>query len=79
MLSKTEITHLDANGYVSLGQLLTTKEVDKVNKKIDDLLLQEGAKAGSELFDSKYIRHPRESGADRLADLVNKGSIFDIF
>ena len=39
----------------------------------------EGDKAGSELLDSPYIRHPKEAGADRLADLVNKGEVFDIF
>jgi len=39
----------------------------------------EGDKAGSELLDSPYIRHPKEAGADRLADLVNKGNVFDIF
>lgn len=79
MLDKTEITHLEAKGYVSLGQLLSSSELELVNKKIDDLLVHEGANAGSELFDSKYIRHPNEAGADRLADLVNKGSIFDVF
>lgn len=79
MLTKTEIENLDKDGYVSLGQLLNKDELTKVNKRIDDLLLQEGANAGSELFESKYIRHPKESGADRLADLVNKGDIFDMF
>jgi hypothetical protein len=39
----------------------------------------EGDNAGVELAESKYIRHPKEEGADRLADLVNKGAIFDIF
>ena len=29
--------------------------------------------------DTKYIKHPKEVGADRLADLVNKGEVFDIF
>lgn len=79
MLTKTEIEHLDKKGYVSLGQLLSHDELSKVNKKMEDLLFQEGTSAGSELFDSKYIRHPKEAGADRLADLVNKGGLFDIF
>lgn len=79
MLTKTEIEYLAKNGYVSLGPLLYKNELAKVNKKIDDLLQIEGANAGSELFDSKYIRHPKEAGADRLADLVNKGDIFDVF
>ena len=79
MLTKTEIEHLDKEGYVSLGQLLSHDELSKVNKKMENLLFQEGTNAGSELFDSKYIRHPKEAGADRLADLVNKGGLFDIF
>lgn len=79
MLSATEIEQLDRDGYVGLGPLLSPSEVAEVNQRIDELILQEGAQAGSELFDSKYIRHPKENGADRLADLVNKGAIFDRF
>lgn len=79
MLSKDEIAFLDTNGYVALGQLLTEEKVCTVNERIDELLSLEGDNAGSELFESKYIRHPKEEGADRLADLVNKGGIFDIF
>ena len=79
MLTKEEIAFLDKNGYVALGQLLTDDEVNAVNGRIDELLRSEGDNAGSELFESKYIRHPKEEGADRLADLVNKGTIFDIF
>ncbi|MGI9550241.1 MAG: phytanoyl-CoA dioxygenase family protein, partial [Aurantibacter sp.] len=79
MLTKEEIETLDRDGYVSLGQLLNKDEVLAVNKRIDELLLTEGVNAGSELFESKYIRHPKEEGADRLADLVNKGGVFDTF
>lgn len=79
MLSKDEIQTLDRDGYLGLGQLLSTFEVQAVNDRIDELISQEGENAGSELFDSKYIRHPKEAGADRLADLVNKGAIFDQF
>ena len=79
MLSKDEIETLDTDGYLSLGQLLSAAEVNAVNERIDELISMEGEDAGSELFDSKYIRHPKEAGADRLADLVNKGAIFDQF
>jgi len=78
MLTETEIAKLDKDGYVSLGQLLADEQVKTINTKIDDLLLKEGENAGSELFESKYIRHPKEEGADRLADLVNKGSVFEL-
>lgn len=79
MLAKGQIEFLDNYGYLPLGQLLTAAEVAKVNARIDELIDLEGEEAGSELFDSKYIRHPKEAGADRLADLVNKGEIFDVF
>lgn len=79
MLTKEEINTLDGDGYLSLGQLLTVSEVQSINKRIDELIVLEGENAGSELYDSKYIRHPKEEGADRLADLVNKGVIFDMF
>lgn len=79
MLSKDEIEKLDRDGYLDLGQLMTTSEVLAVNQRIAELISKEGENAGSELFDSKYIRHPKEAGADRLADLVNKGAIFDQF
>ena len=77
MLSQNEIESLDRDGFVNLGQLLNSQEVKEVNDKIDELLANEGTTAGSELFDSKYIRHPTEDGVDRLADLVNKGRVFD--
>ena len=79
MLTEEEITNLDRDGYLPLGQLLTPNQVKAVNDKIDELIKIEGESAGSELFESKYIRHPKEEGADRLADLVNKGEIFDVF
>ena len=79
MLSKNEIEDLGRDGFLGLGQLLSPTEVQNVNHRIEELILKEGENAGSELFDSKYIRHPKEAGADRLADLVNKGSIFDQF
>lgn len=79
MLTKEEIESLDKNGYMFLGQLLTEDMVNSINEKIDSLLQVEGENAGSELYDSEFIRHPKEVGADRLADLVNKGAIFDMF
>ena len=79
LLSPEEREFLDQNGYVSLGQILSEEDVDQINAAIDVILAREGENAGFELVDSKYIRHPRETGVDRVADLVNKGEIFDIF
>lgn len=79
MLTKQEIEFLDTYGYLNLGQLLTSDQVKQINNRLAELMDSEGDNAGAELAASKYIRHPKEEGADRLADLVNKGQIFDIF
>ncbi|UZD22600.1 phytanoyl-CoA dioxygenase family protein [Algoriphagus halophytocola] len=79
MLSKEEFEFLDTFGYLNLGQLLTDDQVKQVNERITDLMRSEGERAGKELAESRYIRHPKEEGADRLADLVNKGEVFDVF
>lgn len=79
MLTQQEIDFLEENGYLNLGQLLTAKQVLQINDRLIELMQSEGENAGAELAESKYIRHPKEEGADRLADLVNKGSVFDIF
>jgi ectoine hydroxylase-related dioxygenase (phytanoyl-CoA dioxygenase family) len=79
ILTPEETAFLEANGYLDLGVLLSAEEVKKINERLDELREQEGETAGAELMDSKYIRHPKEEGADRLADLVNKGEVFDIF
>lgn len=78
-LTPAEKYFLDQNGYLNLGQLLSDSQVEQINETIHSLMNAEGDKAGSELLDSPYIRHPKEAGADRLADLVNKGEVFDIF
>jgi hypothetical protein len=78
-LTHAEKDFLDKKGYLNLGQLLSKAQVERINDKIHSLMNLEGDKAGSELLDSPYIRHPKEAGADRLADLVNKGDVFDIF
>jgi ectoine hydroxylase-related dioxygenase (phytanoyl-CoA dioxygenase family) len=79
MLTSEELKSLEREGYLALGQLLPGDQLQQINTRIDELLQSEGEAAGSELAGSKYIRHPKEEGADRLADLVNKGAIFDIF
>jgi ectoine hydroxylase-related dioxygenase (phytanoyl-CoA dioxygenase family) len=79
MLTKQEAAFLDTNGYLNLWLLLTTEQVKQINERLAALLQTEGENAGAELAQSKYIRHPKEEGADRLADLVNKGQLFDIF
>jgi ectoine hydroxylase-related dioxygenase (phytanoyl-CoA dioxygenase family) len=79
MLTNEESIFLDTYGYLNLGQLLNAEQVQQTNKRLAELLETEGENAGAELKESKYIRHPKEAGADRLADLVNKGKVFDVF
>jgi Phytanoyl-CoA dioxygenase (PhyH) len=79
MLTSQELEFLDTYGYLNLGQLLAPEQVDRINNRLAQLMHTEGEDAGAELAESKYIRHPKEEGADRLADLVNKGMMFDIF
>ena len=78
-LSQQEKDFLDENGYLILGQLLSSSQLNTISTHLQNLLDSEAEQAGSELLDSKYIRHPKEEGVDRLADLVNKGAEFDIF
>ena len=78
-LAQEEKEFLDQNGYLILGQLLSVPEIEIIRNHLQMLLDSEAEYAGAELLDSKYIRHPREEGVDRLADLVNKGALFDQF
>ncbi|MEM6628533.1 MAG: phytanoyl-CoA dioxygenase family protein [Bacteroidota bacterium] len=79
ILSQEEKKFLNQNGYLNLGQVLTPEQVAALNQRIAEILEEEGGRAGWELMDSPHIRHPKEKGADRLADLVNKDPIFDQF
>lgn len=78
-LTQSEKAFLDEFGYLNLGKIISDDKLEEINSKILELLEVEGVNAGAELLDSPYIRHPKEVGADRLADLVNKGKVFDIF
>lgn len=79
LLTPSEKEFLDTQGFLVLGKILSDQQVSEINRRIEKLMFEEGERAGSELLDSPYIRHPKEAGADRLADLVNKDPLFDIF
>ena len=79
LITPEEQAFLAQNGYLPLGQVLTQEQVAAINLRISQLMQEEGEQAGAELLDSPYIRHPKEAGADRLADLVNKDPLFDVF
>lgn len=79
LLTEAEASTLDQRGYVLLGCLLSPIQVEAIRARLQALLEEEGERAGAELHDSPHIRHPKEEGADRLADLVNKDALFDVF
>lgn len=77
-LTRDEKAFIDTQGYLSLGKLLSDEQLSQLRNRIDELILEEGDQAGHELFNSRYIKHPKEEGADRLANLANKGAVFDL-
>lgn len=78
-LTSEEKVSLDQEGYLNLGQLLSSSQLKDINDHVTALMKHEGDLAGVELAASPHIKHPTEPGVDRLADLVNKGAIFDLF
>jgi ectoine hydroxylase-related dioxygenase (phytanoyl-CoA dioxygenase family) len=59
---------LDRDGYVALPGVLSADQLAAIRSRLAELLTAEGDQAGLEVH--------QEAGADRLADLTNKGSMF---
>ena len=77
VLTESERESLNRDGYVSLGKLLSEEDLNAIRIQVEAILEREGEEAGHEVFRSKHIIHKKEEGADRLANLVNKGEVFD--
>ena len=60
---------LDRDGYAALPDVLSGAQVEAVRTRLAELLTAEGERAGLEVH--------QEKGTDRLADLVNKGAVFE--
>src|SRR5215471_5266061 len=60
---------LDELGYLSLPGLMSAELLEAVRRRVDELFAEEGDRAGSEF--------KTEPGARRLANLVNKGRVFE--
>ncbi len=60
---------LDRDGYVPLPDVLSEAQLTAIRSRLAELLAAEGDQAGIEVH--------QEAGADRLADLINKGAMFD--
>ncbi len=69
-LTSEEKGRLDRDGFLPLEGVLTTAEAAQFGARLDELAAQEGERAGLEVH--------QESGTDRLSDLVNKDTRFDI-
>lgn len=60
---------LDEQGYLVLPGLVTPDLLERLRARVEDLFAEEGERAGSEF--------KTEPGARRLANLVNKGRVFE--
>ncbi len=61
---------LDINGFLPLGKILTSVQVESLRARQCELLVKEGDSAGLEVH--------QESGTDRLSDLINKGEMYHV-
>ena len=69
MLSEAEKQQLDERGYLVLVDLIGREMLASLRARVEELFVKEGAAAGSEF--------KQEPNARRLANLVNKGEIFE--
>src|SRR5437899_1514905 len=69
MLSDVEKRQLDEEGYLVLADLMSRQMLASLRARVEELFAEEGAAAGSEF--------KREPNARRLANLVNKGLVFE--
>ncbi len=70
LLTKEQEHQLDELGYVILPDLLGADQVAALSRRFDELVAEEGDQAGIEVH--------QEAGTARLANLVNKGTVFDV-
>ena len=68
-LSATQITQLDEQGFTLIEQVIDDAWLPLLRQAFDDIYEAEGAEAGKEVAQMEGVR--------RLADLVNKGEVFD--
>ena len=69
VLDAESAERLDRDGYAPLPAVLSAAQLTAIRARLAELLAAEGDQAGIEVH--------QEAGADRLADLINKGAMFD--
>jgi len=68
-MTENEKRQLDAQGYLALKTFMSPDLLHTLRQRVDALFLEEGDEAGAEF--------KQEPGARRLANLVDKGAIFE--
>jgi ectoine hydroxylase-related dioxygenase (phytanoyl-CoA dioxygenase family) len=68
-MTEAERKSLDGAGYVVIEKVLTAGLLEQVRQRVEELYAQEGENAGAEFR--------KEAGSRRLANLVDKGGIFE--
>lgn len=69
LLEKSQLRRLDEQGYLELPGLMGADLLETLRQRVDELFAEEGDRAGWEF--------KQEPGARRLANLVNKGKVFE--
>src|ERR1022692_5103457 len=69
MLTDADRQQLDQQGYLVLPGLMSAELLESLRSRVEELFREEGDRAGSEF--------KQEPGARRLANLVNKGPVFE--
>lgn len=69
-LSAAETARLDEDGFLPLPGILSAGQLESIRARLAELYAAEGELAGAEVH--------QEKGTERLADLVNKGPVFDV-
>ena len=67
-MTKEQLLHLDEHGYVLLEDAIPASLLDRLRAQIHELFAEEGDRAGHEFL--------QEEQAHRLANLVDKGEVF---
>ena len=68
-MDETKLTQLDSDGFCVLPDFMGAELLEGLRRRVEELFASEGAAAGSEF--------KQESGAKRLANLVDKGDVFE--
>jgi ectoine hydroxylase-related dioxygenase (phytanoyl-CoA dioxygenase family) len=68
-MTDDERSRLDSEGYLVLEDVMDESLLDQVRRRVDELFELEGAQAGAEFKQEPHAR--------RLANLVNKGEVFE--